>query len=195
MLSDTLQKGLEAYAIGAKVRTLRLKKKMGLVELGRHTGLSPAMLSKIERAQLFPTLPTLLRIALVFGVGLDFFFAGARERPVLGIVRRVDRIRFRDRPGSPESAYEFESLDYAAVERRLNAFFAEFLEVPDERLRPHQHPGGEFIYMLRGTLGVIVGMESHELGAGDSMYFDPAVPHSYRRIGSKPCSAIVVTTG
>ena len=42
MLSETLQKGLDQYAIGAKLRAMRLKKKMGLVELGRHTGLSPA---------------------------------------------------------------------------------------------------------------------------------------------------------
>ena len=78
MLSATLQEGLVEYGIGAKIHTLRLKKKMGLVELGQHTGLSPAMLSKIERGRLFPTLPTLLRIALVFSVGLDFFFSGAR---------------------------------------------------------------------------------------------------------------------
>jgi len=78
MLSKTLQDGLKDYAIGEKLRALRLKKKMGLVELGKHTGLSPALLSKIERCRLFPTLPTLLRIALVFGVGLEFFFAGAR---------------------------------------------------------------------------------------------------------------------
>ena len=63
-----------------KIRALRLKKKMGLVELGRHTGLSPALLSKIERGRLFPTLPTLLRVALVFSVGLEFFFAGSRGR-------------------------------------------------------------------------------------------------------------------
>jgi transcriptional regulator with XRE-family HTH domain len=44
---------------------------MGLVELEKHSGLSPAMLSKIEREQLFLTLPTLLRIAMVFSVGLD----------------------------------------------------------------------------------------------------------------------------
>ena len=43
---------------------------MGLAQLGKHTGLSPGLLSKIERGQLFPTLPTLLRIALVFGEGL-----------------------------------------------------------------------------------------------------------------------------
>jgi hypothetical protein len=56
-LSPTLQEGLKAYAIGPKVRAIGLKEKMGLVELGRLMGLSPAMLSKIEPGQLFPTLP------------------------------------------------------------------------------------------------------------------------------------------
>jgi hypothetical protein len=45
MLSDTLTNGLQAYGIGEKMRALRLRKKMGLVELGQHTGLSPALLS------------------------------------------------------------------------------------------------------------------------------------------------------
>jgi len=49
VLSETLTKGLGHYAIGDKLRALLLKKKMGLVELGRHTGLSAAMLSKFER--------------------------------------------------------------------------------------------------------------------------------------------------
>src|SRR6186713_3219512 len=78
MLSATLEAGLSDYAIGGKIRALRLKKKMGLVELGQHSGMSPALLSKLERGRLYPTLPTLLRIALVFSVGLDYFFAGAR---------------------------------------------------------------------------------------------------------------------
>src|SRR5690349_12190 len=41
MLSATLREGLTEYAIGEKLRALRLRKKMGLVELGGHTGLSP----------------------------------------------------------------------------------------------------------------------------------------------------------
>ena len=57
MLSETLAAGLEHYKIGPKIRALRLKKKLGLVQLGEHTGLSPGMLSKIERGALFPTLP------------------------------------------------------------------------------------------------------------------------------------------
>jgi len=74
MLSDTLTEGLKRYEIGPKIRALRVKKKLGLAQLGEHTGLSPALLSKIERGNLFPTLPTLLRIAMVFGVGLEHFF-------------------------------------------------------------------------------------------------------------------------
>ena len=91
MLSKTLQDGLSDYGIGAKIRALRLKKKIGLVDLGKHTGLSPALLSKIERGRLFPTLPTLLRIALVFGVGLDYFFAGSRDKPLVAITRKQSR--------------------------------------------------------------------------------------------------------
>jgi len=64
MLSETLATGLERYKIGPKIRALRLKKKLGLVQLGEHTSLSPGMLSKIERGALFPTLPTKIQIYL-----------------------------------------------------------------------------------------------------------------------------------
>ena len=192
MLSATLQKGLSEYAIGAKIRSLRLKKKMGLVELGRHTGLSPAMLSKIERGRLFPTLPTLLRIALVFSVDLEFFFAGAREKPVVAVVRKGQRIRLPERVGG-DSAYHFESLDYAVTERRFNSYYADFLPVSRAEIRLHNHPGVEFIYVLQGKLSVHIGGEEHALAAGDSMYFDSSVPHGYKRDGGRTCSAIVVT--
>lgn len=193
MLSDTLSNGLRQYAIGQKLRTLRLKKKMGLVELGRHSGLSPALLSKIERGHLIPTLPTLLRIALVFSVGLEHFFTEPGTRPTLAVVRRTERQSFPDRLGEQEPSYHFQSLDFPAVDRLMNAYYVEFEAVPRERARRHHHAGAEFLYVIGGALTVNVGDEEHELCAGDSMYFDPSVPHSYRRNGPKPCTAIVVT--
>lgn len=194
MLSTTLQAGLNGYDIGGKIRSLRLKKKMGLVELGRHTGLSPALLSKIERGRLFPTLPTLLRIALVFSVGLEFFFAGAREKPVVAVVRKAERVRLPERPGARQVAYRFESLDYPATERRFNCYYAEFLPVAPDDLRPHAHPGVEFMYVLAGRLSVHIDGVERALEAGDSMYFDSSVPHGYRRGGGRTCTAIVVTS-
>jgi transcriptional regulator with XRE-family HTH domain len=195
MLSPTLLQGLKSYSIGPKVRSIRLKKKMGLVELGRHSGLSPAMLSKIERGQLFPTLPTLLRIAMVFSVGLDYFFTAEKDKPVIGIARHRDRIRFPEKPGARDAAYEFESLDFPAVQRLLNSYFAEFFEVAPKQLRPHQHPGAEFTYVLSGTLTVHIADEEHELETRDAIYFDSTVPHAYRKTGGKICSALIVTTG
>jgi transcriptional regulator with XRE-family HTH domain len=193
LLSETLANELKQYAVGEKLRALRLRKKMGLVELGRHTGLSAAMLSKVERGKLFPTLPTLARIALVFSVGLEYFFADDRKRHTLGIVRRGQRKRFPERADGKDVSFFFESLDFAAVERKLSAYHAEFEPVPSRKTRTHHHNGAEFLSVLRGKLEMRIGNEQHVLETGDSIYFDSSLAHSYRRVSKSPCSAIVVT--
>jgi len=192
-ITDTISEGLGRYSIGEKLRSMRLRKSMGLVELGKHTGLSAALLSKLERGKLFPTLPTLLRIAMVFGVGLDYFFTEERKRRVVGLVRKGERVRFPERPGTPDVQYHFECLDYRATERKLSAFLADFQEVPVEKLKPHQHAGVEFLYVIKGSLAIKIGSEEFILEPEDSIYFDSAVLHSYRRIGSKACTGVIVT--
>ena len=116
MAQPTLTDELRRYEIGAKLRALRLKKKLGLVELGRHTGLSPALLSKLERGKMFPTLQTLLRIAMVFSVDLDYFFADHRKHRAFAIVRRAARQRFPEAAGRRDPAYHFESLTFPVAE-------------------------------------------------------------------------------
>jgi transcriptional regulator with XRE-family HTH domain len=192
-MNNTIVEGLKPYGLGEKLRNLRLKKSMGLVELGRHTGLSAAMLSKLERGKLFPTLPTLLRIAMVFGVGLDFFFTDERKRHVVSIVRRQERLKFPENAGSSVIAYNFESLDFKASERKLNAFYAEFEPVPAEKVRPHQHAGVELLYLIGGKLELTISSDRHVLEEGDAIYFDSAVRHSYRRVGKNRCSGVIVT--
>lgn len=191
MISDTLAMGLEAYRIGPKIRDLRLRKSMGLVQLGKHTGLSTGMLSKIERGQLFPTLPTLLRIALVFGVGLEHFFVEPEHRHTMAVVRRADRLRLPSAPGEADPPYYFESLDFPVTDRKMEAYFAEFPAGagPSE---PHSHEGAELIYVLRGRLLISTDSETVELAEGDAMYFDASVAHRYAQQGGKNTAAIVV---
>lgn len=193
MANTTIDEGLRPYQIGPKLRALRLKKSMGLVELGKHTGLSAALLSKLERDKLYPTLPTLLRIAMVFSVGLDYFFTDERKRHVVSVVRKQERIRLPERPGSSEVAYYFESLDFKSNERKTSAYLADFEQVPPEKLRPHQHPGMEFLHLLKGKLGLKIGLDNYELEAGDSVYFDPTVDHTYSRLSKTACQAMIVT--
>ena len=193
MLSETLTANLEQYRIGPKVRALRLKKKLGLVQLGEHTGLSSAMLSKIERGQLFPTLPTLLRIALVFGVGLEHFFVEDESAPLIAVVRKTDRLRLPDRPEADPPSYFFESLDFPVNDRKLEGYYAAFPAgaAPSE---PHQHAGVELIYVLKGRLAVNVNGRDKILEEGDAMYFDSSVAHSYCAKGDSPSAAIVVVS-
>jgi quercetin dioxygenase-like cupin family protein len=134
-----------------------------------------------------------LRIALVFGVGLEYFFAGAREKPLVAVTRKNQRVELPERPGTREAAYRFASLDYPATERRFNCYYAEFLPVAREKLRPHDHAGVEFIYVIHGILSVHMNGEEHALEAGDAIYFDSTIPHAYRRSGGRLCSAVVVT--
>ena len=193
METETITEGLNKYGIGGKLRRLRLRKSMGLLELGKHTGLSAALLSKLERDLMHPTLPTLLRIAMVFNVGLDYFFI-PEPKPVLEIVRKNDRIRFPNTPEGKKVAYYFESLDFPVPERALTSYLAEFesLEIKDNRF--HEHPGVEFLYVTSGKLELNTQGVAHELSEGDAVYFDSAVPHSYSKVGSKRTTALVVTT-
>ena len=131
--NETISAGLGRYSIGEKLRTLRRGKSMRLVELGKHTGLSAGLLSKLERGQLFPTLPSLLRIAMAHGVGLDYFFSDERKRHVVGIVRGAERVRLPERSGMRDVQYFFECLDYKSTERKLSAYLADFQEPSGEK--------------------------------------------------------------
>jgi mannose-6-phosphate isomerase-like protein (cupin superfamily) len=82
---------------------------------------------------------------------------------------------------------------YRATERKLSAFLADFQELAAEKAKPHAHAGVEFLFVIKGSLTIKIGSEEFQLEPEDAIYFDSAVQHSYRRRGSKPCSAVIVT--
>lgn len=191
--TETISEGLSRYGIGAKLRRLRLRRSMGLLELGKHTGLSPALLSKLERNVMHPTLPTLLRIAMVFSVGLDYFFI-PEPKPVVEVIRRSERMRFPDSPDARKIAYYFESLNFRVPQPALNSYLAEFESIEMKDNRYHQHPGVEFLYVISGALELHTQHAKHDLSEGDAVYFDSTVAHAYRRSGMKRTTAVIVTT-
>jgi transcriptional regulator with XRE-family HTH domain len=186
----------EAYIaekrIGERIRRLRLKRSMGLVELGRHTGLSASFLSQLETGRVVPTLRNLARIAIVFGRDLSYFFE-PEPHPLFRVHRRSERVRL-PQSGVDDPTYYFESLAYMVPERQLDPYYAEFVPVkkPAE-VKPHVHPGYEFLYLLQGELEIRHGEKTHALTAGDSVYFDAGTSHAYRCAGTTPAVALIVT--
>ena len=124
--------------IGERIKHLRLKKSMGLVELGRHTGLSASFLSQLETGRVVPTLRNLARIAMVFSKDLSYFF-DPEPQTLFRVHRRNERVRL-PQTGADDPSYFFESLGYHVPDRQLDPYFAEFLPMKEGRVpRAHQH--------------------------------------------------------
>jgi len=178
--------------IGERIKFLRLKKSMGLVELGRHTGLSASFLSQLETGRVVPTLRNLARIAMVFSKDLNFFFE-PEPLTLFRIHRAKERVRL-PQSGVQDPAYFFESLGYLVPDRQLDPYFAEFLPSrPGLEPRPHQHFGCEFLYVLSGSLTIHHGAQTHQVEQGDAIYFDASTTHSYECCGTAPANALIVT--
>lgn len=191
----TIRRVLSAYELGKKLRQLRLKKKIALVDLGKHTGLSASMLSQLENGKLVPTLPTLARIAMVFDVGLDHFFADKRRQKMFSVVRANERIKFPEKPDINDPNYFFEVLAFNVQDKSIQAYLAEFPKLEGgAKNHEHAHEGAEFMHVLSGTVAIHFQDEDHVLSTGDSVYFDASEPHSYRGLSGTPARVIVITT-
>ena len=177
--------------IGERIKHLRLKKSMGLVELGRHTGLSASFLSQLETGRVVPTLRNLARIAMVFSKDLSYFF-DPEPQTLFRIHRGKERVRL-PQSGVDDPGYFFESLVYMVPDRQLDPYLAEFVPKADAEPRGHQHFGCEFLYVLSGELTIRHGAVVHHVGQGDAIYFDASTTHSYECNGTTPASAIIVT--
>src|SRR5580704_16492290 len=178
--------------IGERIKYLRLKKSMGLVDLGRHTGLSASFLSQLETGRVVPTLRNLARIAMVFSKDLSYFFDPEPES-LFRVHRGKQRVRM-PQTGVADPSYYFESLGYLVPDRQLDPYFAEFLPYKAGREpRAHQHLGCEFLFLLSGHLDVQHGESTHHIEAGDAIYFDAATVHSYQCVGDKSATALIVT--
>ncbi len=87
--SKSLAKWFTApYCIGMKLRALRTEKRLTLARLKAETGLSAALLSKLETDRMIPTLATLATICRVYGVGLGYFFSEPTEH-CLAVTRQL----------------------------------------------------------------------------------------------------------
>lgn len=190
--SETAEQFIAEKHIGERIKRLRLKKSMGLVELGRHTGLSASFLSQLETGRVVPTLRNLARVAMVFSKDLSYFFE-PEPQSLFRVHRGKERVRL-PQTGVEDPTYFFESLGYMVPDRQMDPYFAEFVpHKKNQEIRPHMHPGYEFLYILYGELEIRHGDQVTLLEASDAVYFDASTPHSYLCTGKTPAGALIIT--
>jgi len=182
---------LSAAQLGQRIKRLRLKRSMGLVELGRLTGLSASFLSQLETGRVVPTLRNLARIALVFNKDLSWFFESAGQS-VFRIQRRRERVRLPN--GSSDPDYIAESFGILVPEGGLRPCLAELLPGGERTgFHPDRYPGVEMVYVLEGSVELRRKGEPHQLEARDVCYISGETPRSYRSAGDEPARALIIS--
>jgi mannose-6-phosphate isomerase-like protein (cupin superfamily) len=139
-----------------------------------------------------PTLRNLARIAMVFSKDLSYFFE-PEPHTLFRIHKKNERVRL-PQTGVDDPTYYFESLGYMVPDRHLDPYYAEFVPLKNPTdVRPHVHPGYEFLFMLEGELEIRHGDKTYVVEPGDGVYFDASTPHAYRCAGKVPAVSLIVT--
>lgn len=182
---------LTSAQLGQRIKRLRLKRSMGLVELGRQTGLSASFLSQLETGRVIPTLRNLARIALVFNKDLSWFFEST-SHSVFRLQRRRERVRLS--MGAPDPDYIAESFGILVPEGGFRPCLAEFLAGDDRSpFQPEIHSGVEMVYVLHGCIELRRKNEPHILAPGDVCYISGETTRSYRCSGDEPARALIIS--
>jgi transcriptional regulator with XRE-family HTH domain len=194
--------------LGSRLRMAREQKGMTVRGLARYVGVSPSLVSQIERSRVMPSVGTLYAIANELGLVVDDLFKGSTSRT-------SSRTKGRERAPDTESSFVDIPNPVLTSDQRKTISLAD--GVRWERLTPVsdkdleflivvyevgaescpkdaliRHGGKEYAYLISGRLGIKISFEEFELGPGDSISFDAQMPHRLWTVGGEPAVAVWV---
>lgn len=178
---------LEPYCLGTKLRALRNKKRLTLSRLAAETGLSTALLSKLETDRMIPTLPTLATISRVYGVGLSYFFTEA-ERHSISITRKA---HLQGNGRGPES-FRCIPLNSIASSPRFVAVMVELSPGAASIFDETSPETCGVVYVLDGQLQLNTGGLTEVLETGDCACIETLMPASWTAGGDQECKLLLV---
>ncbi len=150
------------------LRDLRKHAVLTIEEVSARSGISAAVISKLERNLSVAELDTLFRLARVFGMNAADLLALAESRTA--------HIKTSSRHEG--GGFKFEEVDYANVRLLLG-----YARAGGAVARPEIHRDDfEVCWVLSGHLRITLPSERHDLRSGQAIQFDAILPHSYEAV-------------
>ncbi|MEU6562722.1 helix-turn-helix domain-containing protein [Nocardia nova] len=168
--------------IGRRVGQLRRERGWTLATLGGKVDLSSTQLSRIESGVRQPSVGTLIEIARAFGITLSELVA-EDHAPQFHLVRVGQR-----------ASHETASGVLAPLSGDYPALNAVHLTIPATAEAPEaRHRGEEWLYVLTGSVEIVIGTTTTILAPGDAVHFPSGTPHSVRNVGPAPAETLLVS--
>ncbi|MGO9325355.1 MAG: helix-turn-helix domain-containing protein [Terracidiphilus sp.] len=181
------QWSLEPYCIGLKLRSLRTGKRLTLSRLASETGLSTALLSKLETDRMIPTLPTLATIARVYGVSMSYFFSEPAHH-ALSITRKAHL----ESDGRVVDSVKVTPLNAEGGGFRLMAQLVEFPPGGANIAVNAFQETGAVVYVLEGRLRLDAGGMRDTLETGDCACVESEMPMAWSAADKHRCRVLAV---
>lgn len=183
---------------GALLKAFRARNGLTLAEVSERTGLPVPTLSKLENEKVSFSYDKLMQIAR--GLQLDIaelLSSDASEAPPLRVIGRRSVCRAGDGVTVDSGSYVYQHLGTDLLDRAFVPMIGEIkARSLDEFGDLIQHPGEEFVYVLKGKLELHTSIYAPVvLEEGDSIYFDSDMGHAYIAAGPDPCIVLSICSG
>jgi len=188
--------------VGERLRERRRARGLSLRALAERLGVSPSLISQIERGRARPSVSTLFAIATELDASIDELLFSDDRPSALAATAGPES---RPSPVQEAATRHHIRLASGVVWERLTTTSqpgVEFLFVvydvggassPGDTYQSHS--GYEWGYVISGVLEVIIGFDRHVLQPGDAVSLDSSVPHRLANIGDTPVHAIWFVLG
>ena len=177
--------------IANHVRSRRLEIGLNVGQLAERTGISKGMLSKIENAQISPSLSTLERLAGALDMPVTSLFRGLAEERDAVFVKAgsgPEIVRKGTRAGHTYELLGSLRGPYKRVEPLLVS-----LDESSEIFPLFQHSGIEILYMLSGVMEYGYGRQRYKMERGDTLQFEGDIPHGPTMLVKLPIRFLSIT--
>jgi len=178
-------------SMGEKIRALREKKGLSLVEVAEKAGLGSETLEGIEGGSLTPPLGQIVALANALKAEIGEIFCDSADSPFC-IVRSDDRKTVTRFDSGSRGGYSYQSLGYKKQNRHMEPFLVTLAPSETFKPEPNQHPGEEILFVLEGQVEVSLSGHTDILRSGDSIYYDSSLPHVVSCHGSEPATLFAV---
>ncbi len=161
--------------IGARLRELREVSDYTIEDLAKELGVDPAVYASYEENGKDVPISLIYEIAQKFKVDFTEIITGNTAwLDTYHLIRRGEGKRVNRNP-----EYHFEDLAYRYGNKIMQPLLVT-LEPTDAPAKPITHGGQEFNLVLEGVVIITLGSKEITMKAGDSIYFNPRIPHGQR---------------
>lgn len=178
------------YKFGEKIREIREKKKITMKEVAEKASVSESLMSQIERNKISPAIDTLLRIADVLDIDLEYLFSDYKKNRKVNIVRSEERDEYRVK----DVVFEQLCRTPGNTEHGIEAYIMQISVGGESKSEEYGHTGKELGVIIEGSGEFKIGSESYILNEGDSISFDSDIPHRLINKGQNHLKAFWVIT-